>query len=259
MFESEVASTHHFAPGVGLYSSAQTLISFSNGSLLNTIQPGKYTVKFTPPAGFTEQNDMGVPVSIQLALDTTSHLQQEISTAPVTQTCSSTQLDTILISPSGEYQDGSSSAYVSYTQLSSSTDVARLSFTLDRFSVVYLQVAAQFLLSELEARIYSANNSLEWRGRMRKNTNEVHQALPAGNYVAVIRQPIVQTATSSLPHCGIFSYSLIIKDANDPSAIVDCTTLQALPWQLDSSDGGSLPYLIISPKNDTKCAKWHFH
>ena len=246
MFESVVASTHHNSPGVVLSGAGLTGGQVSaNGSLLVTLQAGKYTVKFTPPASLTEQDDMGVPVSVQLAIDTTSHLQQELALAPVPQDCSTSQLGAVQISPTGEYEDGSSAAYVSYAQLSSGNDVAVLPFTLDRFSVVYLQVGSQFLLSELQTRISSSNNdSLVWRGRMRKNTNEVHQALPAGNYTASIRQPIVQAPSGPLPHCGIFSYSLIIKDANDPSAIVDCTSLQALPWQLDSSAGGSSPYLV---------------
>jgi hypothetical protein len=240
MFESEIASTHHNAPGVTLYS-GQTLVSSSNGSLLATVQSGKYTVKFTPPSSFTEQGDMGVPVTVQLALDTTSNLQAELNSAPVPQDCTSTVFSTIQISPDGAYQDGSTSAYVAYSQLTTNTDIARLPFTVDRYSVVYLQVGSQFLLSELEARVTSANSSLVWRGRMKKNINEVHQILPAGDYVASIRQPIVQTSTSSLPHCGIFSYSLIVADAG---GLVDfCTSLQALPWQLDTTSGGSAPYL----------------
>src|SRR5271163_4842977 len=178
MFESEVASTHHDAPVVALYNSAQSLITSAGGTILVTVQAGKYTVKFTPPAGFTEQDDMGVPVSVQFAIDTTSNLQQQTSTAPVAQDCTSTQFNNILISPNGEYETGATLAYVSYAQLSSTTtEIAHLPFTLDRFSVVYLLVGSQFLLSELEARVYvPANDSLVWRGVMRKNTNGVHQA-----------------------------------------------------------------------------------
>jgi hypothetical protein len=240
LFDSTIASTHNSAPGVGLYNNAGVFVTAGNGSVLTSLPAGKYTIKFTPPASLTEQNDLGVLVSVQLAIATTSSLQQDLSLAPVTQDCTTTQIGGVQISPSGSYEDGSTSAYVSYSQLTTSNDVANLPFTLDRFSVVYLQVGSLFILSEVQARIYSANSSLEWRGRMTKNTNVIHQALPAGNYIASIRQPVVQSSTISLPHCAIYSYSLIIQDAND--AIVDCTTLQALPWQLDTSAGGSSPF-----------------
>jgi hypothetical protein len=243
MFESEVASTHHNSPGVALYDNAGKSVASNPGALLLTLQPGKYTLKFTPPVGFTEQDDLGVPVAIQFAIDTTSNLQQELTLSPAKQDCSPTVFDPILVSPNGEYQDGENAAYASFSQLSVGTEIVNRAFTLDRFSVVYLQVGSQFLLSDLEARVISSNNnSLVWRGRMRKNTNVVHQALPAGNYIATIRQPVAQSTTNSLAHCAIYSYSLIIKDANDPSAVVDCTSLQAVPWQLDTAAGGSTPF-----------------
>jgi hypothetical protein len=233
--ESEYASGRIEAPVLRLSGSSSQV---SNGSMLVLLQAGSYTLTFLPPASLQEENDLGVIVSVQISINTQANLQAEILLAPQTQECASTQFSNVMVSPTGAYQDGASWATVSYAQLSTGTDVVRLPFTLDRYSVVYLQVGTQFLLSELEVRIYNQANNTFWHGRMRKNINQIHQGLPAGSYFVLIRQTIIQT-TPTLAHCGFFSYSFIIKDGNDPNAIVDCSSLQTIPWQLDSNYGGS--------------------
>lgn len=174
LFESQVAAGRLEAPVVTLSSSSGSVVSKSNSTILLQVQPGTYTLKFSPPASLVEQNDLGVLVSVQIAINTIANLQLEINDSPAQQDCSSTQVSNIQIAPNGYYQDGSSLATVASSTLTNSYEIVRLPFTLDRFSVVYLQVGAQFLISELQTRIIAANASV-WHGRMRKNVNEVHQ------------------------------------------------------------------------------------
>lgn len=173
LFESELAAGSLEAPTITLYSAGK-VVNATLSTMLITVQPGSYVLKFSPPASLTEQDDLGVIVSVQIAINTIASLQLEINKYNHND-CASSTFNDILISPNGYYIDGNSLASVSFSQLSQTHEIVRLPFTLDRFSVVYLQVGSQYLISELQARIYDGANTTAWHGRMRKNINEVHQ------------------------------------------------------------------------------------
>lgn len=217
-------------------------VATTKGAMLQTLQPGQYMVVLSPPASFTQEDDLGVPVTVQLAISPVDSLNSDIAKNPNSATCSLSAFDNVLTDATGYFHDGFLYGTIPYSSLSSSNNViATIPFNLDRYSLVYLQVGAQFLLDELDVRILAPNGTMLLHGRIRKNVNEIHEALQAGTYRAIISMPYSEN--NIVPsHCGSFSYALVIKDGGSPGTIIDCSTLNQLPWQLDSVSGGSSPY-----------------
>lgn len=184
--ESEYSSGYREVPQISLFSNSQLLQS-GNGSLYYTLQKGSYTVRFYPPPAVTEQGDLGVRLFVQLAIATLSEITSMIGANPNGPTCADVQLENVQISPTGFYQENVQYATVSYATLSTKTDVVRIPFVLDRYSLVYLQIGANFLLDELDVRVFGSNNSLLLHGRIWKNLNEIHTVPPSIPYLLSLR------------------------------------------------------------------------
>eukprot|EP00026_Physarum_polycephalum_P000008 Phypoly_transcript_00008.p1 GENE.Phypoly_transcript_00008~~Phypoly_transcript_00008.p1 ORF type:complete len:1984 (+),score=285.38 Phypoly_transcript_00008:6000-11951(+) len=222
-----------------------TLFSATNqtaykGLMRTVLQPGTYTLKISPPP-FVEEGGLGMVVSVELAIDTLNNINSLISAAPENAACVSTPFSAVETDPNGYYQDGAESATIDSRALLDTDVFAQIPISLDRYSLVYAQVGSMFIITELELIIISANYTVYLHGRMRKNINEIHQVLPPGDYTLIITQTLDQSDSGIPEHCGIFSYSIIIKDVLNPGVTVDCSMLNQVPWQLDSRPG-TVPY-----------------
>jgi hypothetical protein len=87
--------------------------------------------------------------------------------------------------------------------------------------------------------------------------NELTQLLPAGRYQFTINSRATWTIPmlSALPHCTEYGLRVSIQNAyeisfsvfsnffsSDEAEHVDCADYNVLPWDLNSSAGGSKPY-----------------
>lgn len=150
-----------------------------------TLQPGVYVLQFLPPASLTEDADMGVFVSIELAIDLVSDMKSLITAAPQDGSCVGTEFpENTAIAPDGSYAYGVDWASIPFSELTGATDVGAVPFTLDRFSLVRWRVGAQYLFHEFDVKIVGGTNVL-LHGRISKNNNEIH-AVPNSNIISAV-------------------------------------------------------------------------
>lgn len=153
-----------------------TLVTSASVSLLYTLQPGFYTLLFTHP-GYVGDGVDGV-ISVELAINTVLNLRNEVALYPNSD-CPTQMPSAIATSPTGYYYGGSSLSSISTSDLAYTTEFAGspVPFALTRFSLVYLQLGFNFLLSEFVVSIHQGsvtNPSLVVTGAIRRNTNVIH-------------------------------------------------------------------------------------
>ncbi len=214
-------------PSRTLYSDSIVQLA-TNGSMLTTLQPGSYTLKFAPPDSLT-QDSLGSLVAVQLAINSVSSVNTDISQLPPV-TCTTSSYDNVVTSATGYYRIELPYASVDYSTLSSTNLVVQIPFTLDRYSLVYAQVGADFLLNEMDIRIFG--NDILLHGIIWRNLNEIHQELPSGSYYLTISQNQMLSAATVPSHCGYYSMLLDIEDANGVTST--CSVTNTLPSQLNS-------------------------
>jgi hypothetical protein len=114
-----------------------TLFSGTNqtaykGLLRTVLQPGAYTLKVSPPP-FVEQGGLGTLVSVELAIDTLTSVNNLISASPENAACVSTPFSAVATDPNGYYQDGAEYATIDSRELQETDVFAQIAFSLDRY------------------------------------------------------------------------------------------------------------------------------
>jgi hypothetical protein len=117
-------------------------------------------------------------------------------------------------------------------------------FTLDRPTIVYVEVGYEFLTSELNVRFLNNQDNSFITGKKYVNLAVIYSSLPAGNWSLIIEQdtafPPAQAVALSI--CRTYSLTLIMRDADSGEDHANCASYGLTPAVLndDTLYGGPM-------------------
>eukprot|EP01113_Clastostelium_recurvatum_P017090 TRINITY_DN1_c1_g1_i3.p1 TRINITY_DN1_c1_g1~~TRINITY_DN1_c1_g1_i3.p1 ORF type:complete len:1621 (-),score=484.11 TRINITY_DN1_c1_g1_i3:48-4910(-) len=219
------------------------------GVVLTTLTPGDYTIHFGFPIGNYISSGLGAVVAVEIAIDTVQHLASDVAglTArgytPTCATAPSDVLPAIVPDP-----DEGLFLFHSAEQMVNAAIAADVNnnflitrqFTITRESIIYVLASFDFLTSDIDFELVQGGTT--WYARKGRNTKELNEVIPAGTYSLQIFMPSAWPSSFGLDHCSVYSLNVAIWDAKGSGEPARCSALGVLPWELDDSAGGSVPY-----------------
>ncbi|EGC36415.1 hypothetical protein DICPUDRAFT_54646 [Dictyostelium purpureum] len=206
------------------------------GSYVTILSVGDYTLNFGNPF-FTVSN---VPVDVEIAISTLDQIEKTIATIPYPADCPLSPPMTIV--PSTE--DGTFFYHELLTipaeKMTESSNILHTQFTLEVPSKIYIQIGYQFILGDLNVHIYNNDVSLSFIGKANRNTNDINAELLPGIYNLDITSIHGLPAEIS-PHCTPYNLAIIIRHSSS-DIHGDCSIFNAIPWDLNSLNGGSTQF-----------------
>lgn len=204
-----------------------------------------YIITFRRPLG--QNNDLSsVITDIELAITPINIINNDLRSHSPISSCSSPTIPPISINSRLKfYRYHMDQLYIPFINLERQSIIQNIPVNLQKDAVLYIQVGFNFLLSDMEIEITgtsSLNEKIKINGRIGKNINEIDDILPSGNYNIQIKQPILFMQTNLFSHCNIYSLYIFAQDQSQEKFHVDCSSLDILPWNLNSIDGGSAPF-----------------
>lgn len=208
-------------------------------TLLETLPPNNYTVQLTKPNGPAVSS---LDVDFELSIKTNAQVNSFIAAQP--STCNTTRIPEIKLTPDGYLSEIYTDLTYTNSDMATVTDLQTLTFTVNAESVVYFKLGFDYLLSDLSLTLTSLTNAniQPVPGRNGRNNNDINVVITPGTWSLKVYQPSVFVYSTQYPHCTHYSATLSIEALSEVNDHVDCTTLDILPWDLNSANGGSKPY-----------------
>jgi len=228
--------TEVLKPTIRLVQGATTVVSAFE-SIVTVLMDGTYTLEFPTDNLKSIQN---AAVDIELAIEPMVRLQKEITSMTLPTNCPDKKASQIVISPDGSYFY-SEQQTIAFNTITNAGTIESLRFSVKTPSLVYVQIAYQFLLGHLDLYITNADTEeLIAVSKANRNINEINVVLPVGNYVITVMNlyPLPKTIQE---HCTPYRLSISIRDASNDNHI-DCSLFDMTPWNLNAVDGGSAQF-----------------
>jgi len=232
---------------IELLDSNNNFIASFYETMLDFLDPGTYTIQFDKPIGSSGR----VTVNVELEVAPRSLITNDINNyyPPLASTCADSSIlsnnGVIIPSPKGSYSYRNDDLHISQSTQTRSSVIQILPIQLSRASILYAQLGSNFLLGDLEWQLTGtatgSGKQIQVYGRNGRNINEINEQLPIGNYQLKITQPALFRYDSYFPHCTVYSARIVINDALS-NTHVDCSAYAAVPWDLNTPDGGSVAY-----------------
>ena len=222
-----------------------TIYSAFHETLLEILPTGSYRLRFNKPSLLNVTANSVVIVEVQLAISPTEVITRDLNAYQPKADCKNSLFPSVVVNPQGAYQFSNDSLQISQTTTKTQTTIQTVPIQLTRPSVIFARIGYNFLLSDLELSLVGNKSEggkpVRIYGRNGRNTNEFNELLPAGSYQLILSQEKMFNfpGADRFPHCSVFFARFFIMDAANERTHTDCSTLDLLPWDLNSPTGGS--------------------
>lgn len=128
-------------------------------------------------------------------------------------------------------------------------DLGDVGLLLKKDTLIYVKLGFNFLFDDMYAILvgHGVDSTLfpydGVKGVPSRNLNVINQLVPAGNYtLRVAIQPPKSSLWSGKHFCMPYSMGLFLQEAKNDHEHLDCIDYDLLPYNLNTHDGGSVPF-----------------
>eukprot|EP01091_Cochliopodium_minus_P008899 TRINITY_DN2090_c0_g1_i1.p1 TRINITY_DN2090_c0_g1~~TRINITY_DN2090_c0_g1_i1.p1 ORF type:complete len:3438 (-),score=854.08 TRINITY_DN2090_c0_g1_i1:40-10353(-) len=198
----------------------------------------QYTLTFSVPRFFYLASDP-IPMNLQLVIEPITQINADVNTYTPISTCKTQVFPSqISLSSSGYYSSNTIVSLSSSSVPVTESNIVVYNFTITQPSVIYTSAETNFLTNYISSNLVKGG-ILSFPGFTSSNINQIDRVIDAGNYALiftynnVFQQPL---------RCFIYKLSIFIRpySVNGPHA--DCSNYDLLPVDLNTVQGGSLPF-----------------